>query len=142
MKKRLLFAMSLLLLINGLAYAGPPGPLDVTDEQLAPYKIKRDESGNPAEPTAAAGQRFMAALTERDAEVASLVRDAVRYEIQDEETRKFARQKKFVLVAYGVIWALLAGFALAMWLRQRSLILQIRRFESRFSDDEDDTSGG
>lgn len=136
MMKKLLVVCSVMLLAANVAAATQ---LELSDEQLAPYKIKRGKSGNPAEPNAAAGQRFMQALEQRDAEIAAVVRDAVRYEVQDEETKKFARQKKFVLVAYGVIWALLAGFAFAMWQRQRGLIREIRRFEARFSDDEDES---
>lgn len=135
MMKSLVAICSLMLAANAVGAQ----ELKVSDETLAPYKIKRGASGNPIEPNAAAGQRFMTALEKRDAEIAAVVRDAVRYEIQDTETKKFARQKRFVLIAYGVIWTLLAGFALAMWLRQRQLAREIRGFEARFSDDEDES---
>jgi hypothetical protein len=63
--------------------------------------------------------------------VQASVVDAVRSEIQAEETARFARQNKFVLWAYGAAWAIVAVLVAALLLRQRKLAAELSALETR-----------
>jgi hypothetical protein len=89
-----------------------------------------------AESLTAVGQRFLEDLRKCDSTFAAAVTDAVRYELHDEEARKFARASKFVMAAYGIAWAILAAAGLALYLRQRRLNDEIASLEARLRDAE------
>ena len=101
----------------------------LSDLDLEPYKVKRNDQGEPVERPLAAGQRFLQDLHARSPEIASSVAEVTRYALQKEETDKFTRQKCYVLWAYGAIWGLLALFALSMWWRQNQLQKQLRELQ-------------
>lgn len=124
------------LLVIALALAAPlaahaTAVKDLSDEDLAPYKWQRDK-----ENAAQAGERFMKDLWARSPEVAANVEDAVRYKIQDQETKKFFRHRRAVIVAYAVLWVVVAGFALSLWLRQRKLVEELRDLEAKLGAEE------
>jgi len=51
--------------------------------------------------------------------------------MQEEQNQFFASQKRFVLIAYGVMWALVVGFVVLMFLRQRKQEAEIAGLEAR-----------
>jgi hypothetical protein len=109
-------------------YAAEPTPFDKWDaKDVERYKWTPESQEWNAE----IGARFLTDLAAKHAGLAASVEDAVRYKIHDEETRKFARQKKFVLAAYGVMWLIVAAAAAAVVFRQRKLDGQIRDLEAR-----------
>jgi hypothetical protein len=85
-------------------------------------------------PLAQPGENFLEDLHACDPTLASAVQDAVRYDIQKEETAKFVKQKQYVIGAYAVLWTILIGFALLMWLRQQRLLGEIKQLESKLKD--------
>lgn len=121
---RVMFILIALVATVATGAAGRANPLSSLD--LARYEWQRDK-----EFAAQAGQRFLDDLKARSPEVAANVEDAVRYKIQAEEARKFARQRRFVIAAYGTVWAVVALFAAAIFARQRRLAAQIEELESR-----------
>ena len=98
-----------LLLLFALA-----SPLDkLTDEDLAPYRTKTGE-----EAAFRAGERLLTDLEKRDPYVAAALVDAAIVRFHDREARRFAKDRKAVILAYGVLWAVTTGFALWLWRRQ------------------------
>jgi hypothetical protein len=85
------------------------------------------------ETLAAPGERFLDDMQRCAPSFAAAVVEAVRYQIQKDETDKFVHQQGFVVGAYGVAWALLAVGALAVWLRQRRLAAELRALEQRLA---------
>jgi heme exporter protein CcmD len=79
----------------------------------------------------APGQRFLDDMKACDATFGAAVIEAVRYAIQKDEHDKFMRQSSFVIVAYAIVWAVVAGAALTMYLRQRRLIRELADLEAR-----------
>lgn len=77
------------------------------------------------------GKRFLDDMQACDATFAAAVTEAVRYQIQKEEHDKFMRQSLFVIVAYAIVWAVVAAAALTLWLRQRRLIRELGDLEAR-----------
>ncbi|MBI4511386.1 MAG: hypothetical protein HY698_17265 [Deltaproteobacteria bacterium] len=121
--------LAFMLMLFGLAPSIPAqaNPLaKLSDEDLSSYRWQRDK-----EFFAQAGARFLEDLRSRDKELAAAVLDAARYDIQQEEADKFARQKKFVLAAYGVLWGILVVFVTAIWLRQRRLTAALDDLEQK-----------
>jgi hypothetical protein len=123
-------ARSLVLAVLAVLAAGPrvaradDNALKQTD--LTKYKLDREK-----ETPLQAGQRFLDDLKAVDPGVASNVLEVARYDIQKEETAKFAHQKTFVLRAYGVLWAILAVFAATLFFRQRKLSAELADLEAR-----------
>jgi hypothetical protein len=79
---------------------------------------------------AQAGERFFADLQRCDRDLAASVTEAVRQSIQVEETARFVRQRRYLIAAYGVLWAVVAAFAAATYLRQRRLKAAIADLEA------------
>ena len=80
---------------------------------------------------AAPGEKFFADLQKCDPTFAASVVEAIRYQIQKDETDKFMHQKQFLLAAYGICWAIVALAAVALWLRQRRLARELADLEAR-----------
>ena len=83
------------------------------------------------ETLAAPGQRFIDDMQACDPSFAAAVIEAVRYQIQKDETDKFFRQVNYVIAAYAICWALVAIAGLTVWLRQRRLIRDLAELEAR-----------
>jgi heme exporter protein CcmD len=83
------------------------------------------------EPLAAPGQRFLDDMKACDATFGAAVIEAVRYAIQKDEHDKFMRQSTYVIAAYAIIWAVVAGAALTLYLRQRRLLRELADLEAR-----------
>jgi hypothetical protein len=65
----------------------------------------------------------------RDARWSAELRDRVRPEVHQEDAQLMLVNKRHVVLAYGVLWAMVAGTVLLMWLRQRRLQEQIAQLE-------------
>ncbi len=115
------FVFLAVLALSPLVSANP-----LSDADLSVYRWQRDR-----EFSAQAGERFMQDLRTKSPEVAANVEDAVRYEIQSDEAQKFAHQKKFVLAAYGVLFAIFVLFAYVMARRQRALFTALGELEAK-----------
>ena len=113
--------------------AGPapegPGPLvKLDDADLAPYRA------DPAVETPyKTGERFLAALEARDPRVSAGVLDAATVRFHDQEARRFAKDKRAVLTAYGVLYAILVAFVVALGLRQRKLLARIDALSAKLA---------
>ncbi len=116
----------LLLSLVSFAPAVPANPL--AGASLDSYRWQRDK-----EFAAQAGERFFADLKAVSPEVAANVEDAVRYRLQSEEAARFARQQRYVLAAYAVLWALLVVFAVMLSLRQRRIAREMEELAARLS---------
>jgi hypothetical protein len=84
-------------------------------------------------PLAKPGENFLEDLHACDPTLAAAVQDAVRYDIQKDETAKFVKQKQYVIGAYAVLWTILIAFALFMWARQQRLLGEIKSLEAKVS---------
>jgi hypothetical protein len=120
---------------------------------LAPALAAAQETANPAkcfanperwaydrkaETLAAPGERFFEDMRACDPSFAAAITEAVRYQIHTEEAQKFTRASKYVMAAYGVAWAILAGAGLALYLRQRRLNDEIASLEAKLREAEKD----
>ena len=115
----------LLLAVGGIARAaeGPPASCFADTNR---WSYDREK-----ETLAAPGERFLEDLRKCDSTFAASVIEAIRYQIHDDETKKFVRAKGFVLTAWGLAWALLVLAGLALWLRQRRLDGEIAVLEAK-----------
>jgi hypothetical protein len=57
--------------------------------------------------------------------------EAARFEIQNDETEKFARQKSYVIYAYAALWIILLVFVVGVFARQRKLNAELAELERR-----------
>src|SRR5262249_49318545 len=78
-----------------------------------------------------AGQRFLDDLQACDPTFAAAVLEVARYQLHDDELRKFTHQSGFVIWAYGLAWALLAVSGVLVLVRQRRLTGEIAALEAR-----------
>jgi heme exporter protein CcmD len=88
------------------------------------YDRKNDALATP-------GKKFLDDMQACDATFAAAVTESVRYQIQQEEHDKFVKHSSFLIAAYGIVWAVVAGAALTIWLRQRRLIRDLAELEAR-----------
>jgi CcmD family protein len=113
-----------LALFVALPAAAQENPLKAVD--LSKYQFDRAK-----ETPLQAGQRLLEDLKAANPAVAANLLEAARYEIQKDETEKFARQSGSVMWAYGVAWAVLALFAAGLFGRQRRLARELEELEAR-----------
>lgn len=99
----------------------PLGKLDFTAYKYDPAK---DES-------AIVGQKFMDDLCAADAPLCSAVKEATRYELQDESAHRFDHDRNTVITAYAVLWMILIVFVVGVWRRQQRLTAHIQDLEAR-----------
>jgi hypothetical protein len=115
---------------TGAAPAPPPVDAMPTRREcfanLERYTWKRG-----SEPPVGAGLAFMTGLTACDDLLAASVERSVDFKVHDREAKVFANQKKFVIAAYAVLWVVLIGFVLIVWLRQRRLVDKIGDLEAK-----------
>lgn len=124
-----LYVLPLLLTLGAVAPAAAEGPNPLQSADLKKYEY------DPTKQLAVTvGRDFLADLTAVNKPLRAAVTDAVRYEIQAEETAKFTRQRKFVIAAYAVLFVVLAGFTTTLWLRQRKLLAELADLEARLRD--------
>ena len=83
--------------------------------------------------TRAAGEVFLTDLAAVSPGVAANVRDAARYQLQQEEADKFARNQQYVLWAYGLAWLLPLGFSVYVWRRHRQVTARLDHLERQLS---------
>jgi CcmD family protein len=123
----LAFALLFVLAAPALADEPPPGDNPLAGVNLDKYKLNREKGDIPVD----AGRRFLADLKAVSPDAWASVTDAVRLEIQKDETAKFAHQKQYVIYAYGAIWAVLAIFVIGLFMRQRHLANELAELERR-----------
>jgi CcmD family protein len=140
MMKRTLLVFALLAPLfatSGSARADEAAPAAPAAEGANPlgsvsfdkYKLDREKGDISLDK----GRLFLADLKAANPSAWASVTDAVRYDIQTEETRKFAHQKQFVIYAYGAIWVILLGFVVGLYARQRQLNAELAELERRIS---------
>ena len=78
-----------------------------------------------------AGRRLLADLKAANPAVWASVVEAARFDIQNEETDKFARQKNYVIYAYAALWVILLLFVVGVFARQRKLNAELVELEKR-----------
>lgn len=94
---------------------------------------------SPGTELSATQRRQLQLLIESDEALRTQVREGItaeligqrRREMEQEQSKFFADQKQFVLIAYGIMWALVVGFVVFMFLRQRKLEGEIASLEAR-----------
>ena len=96
---------------------------------LAKYKLDRDKGDIPVD----VGRRFLDDLKAVSPDAWASVLDAARLSIQQEEADKFARQKNYVIYAYGALWVILLVFVVGVFTRQRHLAAELAELERRVS---------
>jgi CcmD family protein len=102
-------------------------PLDkLTDEDLAGYRTKTGE-----EAAHRAGERFLADLEQRDAYVAAALVDAATVRFHDREARRFAKDRRAVILGYSVIWVLTVAFTVWLWRRQVRLNAELAALNTK-----------
>jgi CcmD family protein len=113
------------------APAAPAAPAGnpLASVNLDAYKVNLDTGNIPL----AVGRHFLADLKAVNADAWASVTEAVRFDIQTEETAKFGRQKQYVIYAYGAIWAVLVVFVVGLYTRQRKLAAELAELERRVS---------
>lgn len=120
MQKRLLIALFIALVASiGLASIGPAAAQEASGEASAlppaPYRSPmRDQC-----------QEELA----KDRDWYTDVRDQIAPEIHEEDAKKMLTNRRHVVLAYAALWALVAGFVVFLWLRQRGLQAEIARLE-------------
>jgi hypothetical protein len=78
------------------------------------------------------GDRFLADLKACGAtRLADAIEESERYRLQANEAAVFARHSRYVMLAYGVAWGLLALSALALFFRQRRVSSQLAEIEDK-----------
>ena len=105
----------------------PPGANPFTGVSLDKY-VPNVEKGDLA---LEAGRRLLADLKASNPAVWASVVEAARFEIQNEETDKFARQKNYVIYAYAALWVILLLFVVGVFARQRKLNAELVELEKR-----------
>jgi hypothetical protein len=103
----------------------PPGPALGTDalRQRCEAAIRDDAEWRTELKENLARRLFEAPQSARDEEL----RDMVRREAHEAESKRLLRDKQHVVYAYGALWILTALFVLYMFVRQRSLDDEIAR---------------
>jgi hypothetical protein len=105
----------------------PPGANPFTGVSLDKY-VPNVEKGDLA---LEAGRRLLADLKAANPAVWASVVEAARFDIQNEETDKFARQKNYVIYAYAALWVILLLFVVGVFARQRKLNAELVELEKR-----------
>lgn len=67
---------------------------------------------------------------EKDAVWQAELKNRFRADLHEEESASMLRNNRHVVAAYGVIWVMMLGFMLYMYLNQRGLGTEIARLES------------
>ncbi len=129
MKTLLAVAFTLFFPASAAAQS-PPAEREACFARLAEHTWERG-----AEPKVNAGIEFMTALARCDELLAVAVNSQFEYRVHDKEAKIFAKQRDLVIAAYGVIWVILAIFLVAMFLRQRRLVVQIADLETKLRND-------
>jgi hypothetical protein len=119
--------MRLVVILAALLIA----PAAHADRCLASLDESRYAFERGKEDLAQPGERFLGDLRPCNPQLVAAVEEAVRYQIHDDEAKKFARNTGFVQLAYGVAWAVLAAAALGLYLRQRRLQATIEDLRRR-----------
>ncbi len=119
-------ALVLLALLGGAAHAADPKCFANPER----WSYDRDK-----ETLQQAGERFLADMKACDPTFASTIMEVARYQLHDDELRKFTHQSGFVLWAYGIAWGLLAVSALLLFLRQQRLKGEIAELEARLREE-------
>src|SRR6266702_2713806 len=115
-------ALVLVLLLGGVAHAADPKCFANPER----WNYQRDK-----ETLQQAGERFLADMKACDPTFASTIMEVARYQLHDDELKKFTHQSGFVLWAYGIAWGVLAVSGLLLWLRQQRLTGEIEALEAR-----------
>lgn len=127
---------TLVLLLALLAVPAVAGAQEAQNPAKCFSNPERWAFDRKAETIANAGERFFEDMRQCDPSFAAAITEAVRYQIQADESQKFVRSSKYVMAAYGVAWAILAAAGLALYLRQRRLNDEISALEAKLRDAE------
>ena len=119
-------ALVLVLLLGGVAHAADPKCF------ANPERWSYDRT---KESLQQAGERFIADMQACDPTFTSALLEVVRYQLHDDELKKFTHQSGFVLWAYGIAWGLLAVSGVLLWFRQQRLIREIEALEARLREE-------
>ncbi len=128
--------MRLLLVLLVLTVAAPLAGAQQAPQARCFADTSRWAYDRANETLAAPGERFLEDLSKCDPTFAASIVEATRYQIHDEETKKFVRANGFVMAAYGVAWGVLAISGLLLFLRQRKLNGEIATLEARIREAE------
>jgi hypothetical protein len=109
--------------------AAAPGASPLQGVNLDAYKVNLEKGDIPL----TVGRHFLADLKAASPETWASVTEAARFDIQSDETAKFAHQKQFVIYAYGAIWVILVLFVVGVYTRQRRLAAELAELERRVS---------
>jgi hypothetical protein len=141
--RMLLSSISILLALAAVARAeapvapaDQPPPAAAGDRQrcfaeLARFTWDRDGGESPV----AKGLAYVEALSACDPLLAVAVERGAEFKVHDREAKIFARQKKFVIGAYAVLFGVLVVFVVVLFLRQQKLRATIEELETRLRAD-------
>ena len=107
--------------------AAPAGANPLAGVNLDAYQPNPETGNIPL----VAGRKFLADLKGTSPEVWASVVEAARFDIQMDETMKFAHQKQFVIYAYAAIWVILIVFVVGLYARQRKLAAELAELERK-----------
>lgn len=119
------------------AVAKPPGGDDrfVTDVQwaargfLSTAELAKTEPGRACMDSIAAFDDLRSSLSSAADTVAAKDRDAAYNQMQTDAAHRIAKDDKHVVLAYGALWLLAAGFLLFLWRRQENLKTEIAQLK-------------
>ena len=66
----------------------------------------------------------------KDAEIRVACMNSYSDQFHDQDARRWTRNNKHVVMAYGALWGIVVVFVVGMWIRQRGLTSQISKLEA------------
>jgi hypothetical protein len=133
MRSSPLLVILALTLYAGAAHAIQPVAAPPVDRATCMQELGGLVYDREKDVLAVAGQRFMDKLRVCDSSLHAAAVEAVRQQIQEDETAKFTKHSRFVIIAYSVVWGVLVATVAAMWWRQRRLLDAIAVLERKIA---------
>jgi CcmD family protein len=110
---------------------------------VAPAAARADAEPTDCDPTYHSSfRRTWADEVRKDCALRTDIRDALKIAVHREQSDKFTRNNRHVVLAYGAIWVLTLGFVVMMWRRQARLTAEIDRLRAEVARLTRDDGGG
>jgi hypothetical protein len=133
MQKRLLIALFVgcvaSVALAGATPAAAQEPGAATAPATAPATSPMGTTATPAAPYRSAMRSQCEDELAKDADWRADVKLRLAPDVHAEDAQQMLTNRRHVVTAYAALWALVAGFVVFMWLRQRGLQAEIARLE-------------
>jgi CcmD family protein len=129
MQKKLLIAL-FIASVAGVTLGGAVTPAAAQEPGAAPAPGAAAAAGaaqTPGEPYRSAMRSQCEDELARDADWRADVKLRLAPEVHAEDAQQMLTNRRHVVMAYAVLWVLVAGFVVFMWMRQRGLQAEIAR---------------